>query len=92
MSVSVGRTWRTGTTACFALAISGLVAGLTTPAFAVATAPGVLVVPAGQSIQKAIERARPGDTVRVAAGTFRENLDITTDGLQLLGAERGTTA
>ena len=90
-AAAAGRAWRTRTTAWCGLLIVGLVGGLTTPAFAAATAPHVLVVPVGQSIQQAIDRARPGDTVRVAAGTFRENLHITTDGLQLLGAERGTT-
>ena len=43
----------------------------------------------GESIQTAIDHARPGDTIRVAAGEFRENLTITTDGITLRGAGSG---
>ena len=47
----------------------------------------------GESIQAAIDEARPGDTVDVAPGVYRENLTITTDGVTLRGAgasSRGT--
>jgi hypothetical protein len=40
----------------------------------------------GQSIQDAIDASRPGDTIRVHAGVFRENLTITTNRLTLVGA------
>ena len=55
--------------------------------------PRTIQVGPGESIQAAIDRARPGDTVEVASGVYRENLTITTDGITLRGAgasARGT--
>ena len=55
--------------------------------------PRTIHVGPGESIQAAIDRARPGDTVDVAPGFYRENLTITTDGVTLRGAgasPRGT--
>ncbi|MEK8173128.1 hypothetical protein NKH77_41585 [Streptomyces sp. M19] len=41
--------------------------------------PGEVVRP-GQSIQEAVDRAAPGETVMVRPGTYRESVWITTRG------------
>ncbi|KON85903.1 hypothetical protein AF332_03140 [Sporosarcina globispora] len=53
----------------------------------------VINVPAGGSINSAFTSANPGDTIRVAAGMFDENVVIPTglDRLRLLGAGIGQT-
>lgn len=43
------------------------------------------VVHPGESIQKAVNAARPGDTVFVLAGTYRESVTVKTPGLTLRG-------
>lgn len=47
--------------------------------------PTVRVVHPGQSIQAALNAARPGDTVVVRRGTYRENVEILTDRITLIG-------
>ncbi|EEY17981.1 conserved hypothetical protein [Verticillium alfalfae VaMs.102] len=39
----------------------------------------------GQSIQRAINRAQPGDTILVGKGTYREQITISKDGIRLIG-------
>ncbi|MFE1947367.1 nitrous oxide reductase family maturation protein NosD [Streptomyces massasporeus] len=50
----------------------------------------VHLVRPGESIQKAVDNARPGDTVLLAHGTHRGSVDVTTPGLTLRGMGRGT--
>ncbi|MFB6849600.1 nitrous oxide reductase family maturation protein NosD [Streptomyces sp. NPDC056373] len=50
----------------------------------------VHVVRPGESIQKAVDAARPGDTVLLARGTHHGSVNVTTPGLTLQGMGRGT--
>jgi parallel beta-helix repeat protein len=50
----------------------------------------VVNVAAGQSIQAAVNAASPGDTIKVASGTFRESVEVTKS-LTILGAGQGST-
>ncbi|WP_225831004.1 right-handed parallel beta-helix repeat-containing protein [Streptomyces sp. NK08204] len=54
----------------------------TTPASA---AHRTLVVHPGESIQKAVNAARPGDTVIVLGGTYHESVTVKTPGVTLRG-------
>jgi nitrous oxidase accessory protein NosD len=67
-----------------------LVLALAALALAASVAPAAanqptLVVRPGESIQAAVDAARPGQTITVLAGTYRENVAITTDGITLRG-------
>jgi Right handed beta helix region len=55
-----------------------------------AAVPATIVVGPGQSIQKAVDRAAPGTTIRLEAGVYHQSVMIRTDGITLLGA--GDTA
>ncbi|MCU1449709.1 MAG: hypothetical protein JWP02_1879 [Acidimicrobiales bacterium] len=50
----------------------------------------VINVAPGQSIQAAVNAASPGDTIKVASGTFRESIEVTKS-LTILGAGQGAT-
>ncbi|MFD5192763.1 nitrous oxide reductase family maturation protein NosD [Streptomyces sp. NPDC058357] len=64
-----------------ALSAAGL--GMSIPS---ASATSAHVVHPGQSIQRAVDAARPGDTVVVLPGTYRESVLVTTPGLTLRGS------
>ncbi|MFD3652085.1 nitrous oxide reductase family maturation protein NosD [Streptomyces sp. NPDC058620] len=57
---------------------------LAVPSSSAAVEGGHVVRP-GESIQKAVDAARPGDVVVVLPGTYRESVLITKPGLTLLG-------
>ncbi|MFI5877667.1 nitrous oxide reductase family maturation protein NosD [Streptomyces sp. NPDC051445] len=52
--------------------------------------PTVHVVHPGESIQKAVDAAVPGDTVLLTRGTFRQSVDVSTPRLTLRGMGRHT--
>jgi len=70
--------------------VAGLAAlgGLALPA-TTAYAATINVAP-GDSIQAAVDSAQPGDTIRLAAGTFRESVEITKS-ITIIGAGQGST-
>ncbi|MEU4097057.1 right-handed parallel beta-helix repeat-containing protein [Streptomyces sp. NPDC026673] len=47
-------------------------------------------VRAGESIQAAVDRAKPGQVIDIAAGTYHESVQISTPRLTLRGAGTGT--
>jgi hypothetical protein len=53
--------------------------------------PRTHLVRPGESIQRAVDAAKPGDTVLLASGTFRESVRVTTSGLTLRGMGAGRT-
>jgi parallel beta helix pectate lyase-like protein len=67
------------------LVAAGL-AGLAMLLFAGPAAADVIKVSPGEKIQAAIDQASPGDTVKVAPGTYQENVQIRTQGITLKGS------
>src|SRR5690606_40090593 len=45
----------------------------------------------GESIQKAVDAAEPGDTVLIAPGTYKESVSITVSDVTLRGSGAGRT-
>jgi parallel beta-helix repeat protein len=45
----------------------------------------IRVVREGESIQDAVNAAKPGDTIRIMPGTYRETVYIDKDGIRLIG-------
>ncbi|MFF7214195.1 nitrous oxide reductase family maturation protein NosD [Streptomyces sp. NPDC008238] len=64
------------------LSVLGLCAFL--PAEA-ASPGGTLVVRPGESVQAAVDRARPGDVIRILPGTYPGSVDVTKPRLTLVG-------
>ena len=48
-------------------------------------------VEAGESIQAAIDKAKPYTTIEIEEGTYRESLTVTKDGIELVGEGRKKT-
>jgi nitrous oxidase accessory protein NosD len=65
--------------------VAAALAGLTTMLLSGPAAADTIKVPPGGSIQEAVNKAKPGDTVKVAAGTYQQNVQIKTDGITLKG-------
>jgi parallel beta-helix repeat protein len=61
-------------------------AGLTMMLLSGSAAADTIKVPPGGSIQAAIDQADPGDTIKLAPGTYQESVQIKTDGITLKGA------
>ncbi|MFD8478384.1 nitrous oxide reductase family maturation protein NosD [Kitasatospora sp. NPDC059673] len=63
------------------------------PAFpaALAASPNVFHLPPGASVQAAVDAARPGDVVELAAGSYPGSVTLTTDGVTLRGQGGGRT-
>jgi parallel beta-helix repeat protein len=55
-----------------------------------ATVPAFHIVVPGDSIQKAVDDAKPGDTILVISGTYHESVKVSTPGLTLRGMGRST--
>ncbi|MBV9203957.1 MAG: right-handed parallel beta-helix repeat-containing protein [Actinobacteria bacterium] len=68
-----------------AVCAAGLAVALSA-ATAAASASATIVVGPGQSIQAAVNRASPGDTVLIKPGVYRQSVQIRTDGITLRGS------
>ena len=71
----------------------GIALSSATAASASASASATIVIGPGQSIQAAVNAARPGDTVFLLPGVYHQSVQIRTDGITLRGsgAFRGGT-
>ena len=65
---------------------TGLGVALTVASGASASVSKTIVVGPGQSIQAAVDRASPGDTILVKAGVYHQSVQIRKDGITLRGS------
>ncbi len=68
-------------------AVAALLLSLPASSFAHRT----VKVESGESIQAAIDKAKPYTTIEIEAGTYQESLVVTTDGIRLVGEGRKQT-
>jgi hypothetical protein len=71
--------------------VAAALAGLLTMLLSGTAAADVIKVSSGESIQAAIDKADPGDTIKVGPGTYKESLLIKTDDINLVGSGRKAT-
>lgn len=72
--------------------VAAALAGLLTMLLSSGTAAAdVINVSPGESIQAAIDKADPYDTIKIAPGTYNESVLIKTNGIQLVGSGRKST-
>jgi len=64
----------------------GVTLSATVAASATATASATIVVRPGQSIQAAVNRARPGDTILIKPGVYHQSVQIRKNGITLRGS------
>jgi parallel beta-helix repeat protein len=74
------------------LALAGMLLVLSAPAAAESSKSSKVVeVQAGESIQAAIDAADPGTTIKIEEGTYEESLQISKDGIKLVGEGKDET-
>jgi hypothetical protein len=71
--------------------VAAALAGLTMMFLSGPAAADVIKVHPGESIQAAIDKASPGDTIKLAPGTYQEAVQIKTDGITLKGSDADET-
>jgi hypothetical protein len=71
------------------LALAGML--LVLPASSAAESPDAIEVESGESIQAAIDAADPGTTIKIEEGTYKESLQISKDGIKLVGEGKDET-